>query len=350
MSSESIAGSHDELPADPNAVLFQLAYGFRITQMLHVAATLDIAERLAEYPQTAGELAQATETHAPSLYRLLRALASVGVFAEDAQGRFALTPVGAGLRRSAPGSVYADVLFYGSSVQWALWGDLLYSVRTGQTAFDHHFGMTVWEHRSRHPDDNAIANRYFSALSRRQADAVVAAGDFGGIGTLMDAGGGQGVMLAAILRANPGLKGILFDQPQVVAGASAVLEQAGVADRCRVVGGSFFEPLPAGADAIALKNVLHDWADEQAMAILRNCRRALPSNGRLLVVDGVIPPGNAPHDRKLLDLQMLIGAGGRERTEREWRSLFDAGGFGVSRIIPTASDEGLSIIECRPVA
>lgn len=206
--------------------------------------------------------------------------------------------------------------------------------------------MSVWEYRAQHPEANAIANEYFTVVSRGQTDALVGAYDFSGIHTIMDVGGGQGTLIAAVLKAYPTQRGILFDQPHVVAGARDVLAKAGVANRCEIIGGSFFEGVPTGADALMLKNVLHDWSDEDSIAILCNCRRALPDSGRLLVMDGVIPRGNDPHPRKLLDLQMLVGAGRRERMEDEWRALLAEAGFILTRVIPTAT--GIAIIEAKP--
>jgi O-methyltransferase domain/Dimerisation domain len=329
--------------AEPALTLKRMIHGYRVTQMLYVAATLGIADRLGDGAQSVTSLATATSSDARSLYRLLRALAGVGVFTEDEQGRFALTPLAELLQKDTRPSLHAEALFAGNLPQWQAWGDLLHSVRTGETAFDHQFGMSIWDYRAQHPEANAIANTYFTTLSLGQADAIVAAYDFSGVHTLMDVAGGQGVLIAAVLKANPSVRGILFDQPHVVTRALQVLEQSDVSDRCQIVSGSFFDALPGGADAIMLKNIIHDWADDDALAILRNCRRALAESGRLLVIDGVIPRGNDPHPRKLLDLQMLVGAGGRERLEEEWRTLFAQAGFSLTRVIPT--DTELSIIE-----
>jgi len=327
-------------------VLSDLIMGFRITQMIYVATKLGIPDLLKDGPQNAQDLARATGTHAPSLYRVLRALAGLGIFAEDEQGRFALTPLADLLRSDVPGSMRSRALFYGDPSSWQTWGEFLYSVTTGNTASRHLHGMDSWEYRAQHPELAAYFNDFMSANTMRQAGAVVAAYDFSSINTLVDVGGGHGALMAAILRTNLHLHGILCDAPHVITGTGAVLEAAGVADRCEVVPCDFFRSVPAGGDAYLLKYIIHDWDDEHALAILKTCRASVPENGRLLLVENIIPPGNDPHPGKILDLQMLVELGGRERTEAEFKSLLGDAGFNLIKVIPTQSQ--LVIIEAVP--
>jgi hypothetical protein len=324
----------------------QMIMGFRVTQMIYVAARLGIADLLHERPRTAEELAGATGTHAPSLYRLLRALAGAGIFAEDAQGRFGMTPLAEPLRTGVPGSRRQQAILFGEEARWRAWGDLLYSVTTGEPAFPHLFSTTMWEYQSGRPELNAAFNDFMTAITAPSTPAVVAAYDFSGIDTLVDVGGGHGLLLAAILRANPHLRGILCDAPHVIEGARPLLEEAGVLDRCELASCDFFSSVPPGADAYLLKSIVHDWSDDLALAILQTCRRAIPDHGRLLLVENIVPPGNDPHPGKLTDLQMLVMLGGRERTESEFRSLLSAAGFTLTRTIPTESP--VSIVEAVP--
>jgi hypothetical protein len=337
----------DKPVTDASRTLLQMIMGFRITQMIYVAARLRIADLLNDGPQTADTLAQATGTHAPSLYRLLRALAGQGIFAEDEHGRFALTPLAEPLRTGVPGSQRPAALVFGEPVRWGLWGNLLYSVTTGEPAFQHMHGTTMWEYQAAHPELNTNFNDFMTANTTYQAASVVAAYDFSPINTLVDVGGGHGMLIAAILQANPGMRGILCDAPHVVSGARPTLEAAGLVDRCELEECDFFSSVPKGGDAYILKFIIHDWDDEHALAILRTVRKAMPDDGRLLLVENVIPPGNSPHPGKLGDLQMLLALGGRERTEAEYGALFGKAGFRLTRTVPTQGQ--LSIIEATPV-
>ena len=233
----------------PRDTMLQLTNAFRASQAIHVAATLGVADLLEDGPRSVDELAQATGTHASTLYRLLRALASVGVFAEQPDGQFRATPLAEYLRTNAPRSLRAWAMQIGQQYLWTSWGHLLHSVRTGEPAFLELYGATAWEYRQAHPEEDAVFNAAMTALSAGVVEAIVQSYDFSGIDVLMDVGGGEGVLLAAILEANPALRGVLFDQPHVVTGAKDLLERASVADRCEVVAGSFFESVPGGADA-----------------------------------------------------------------------------------------------------
>jgi len=330
-----------------SAQLLDLFLGYQRTQLLYVATTLGLTDQLAAGPRAVAELAVATRTHAPSLGRVLRALAGLGVFREREDGRYELTPLAEPLRSGVPGSVRALVLAQGHDL-YPVWGDLLYSVQTGEPAFDHVYGMPNWEYRRLNADVNDRFNAYMSDLMGRRAAAVAASYPFPEAGMIVDVGGGDGTLLAMVLRDHPRLRGMLFDRPHVVTGAAARLAAAGVAERVTVVGGDFFAEIPTGGDYYVLSAVLHDWGDDEATTILAQCRRAMASGAILLLVEQVLPPGNDPSLVKLSDIHMLVtNAGGRERSEAEWRSLLDAGGFILQRRLPaTPTNEVLEASPC----
>jgi|SRR5579884_423942 len=329
----------------PAAALRRLINGFEVSQALHVVATLGIADLLDE-PRSAAELAASTETHPDSLYRLLRAVAAAGVLHEDAERRFSLTPIGERLRADAPDSLAGWAKLVGRPYFWSSWGNLLHSIRTGETAFEHIYGTDVWTWRRSQPEDGAIFDDAMQSVTRWANTALLEAFDFGRFRTVADVGGGNGTLLASILAAFPSVEGVLFDQPHVVSHAENVLAGAGVADRCRVVGGSFFEAVPDGCDAYVLKSVLHDWEDAEAAAILRVCRAAAGDASALLLVERIVPDPGEGIDTKFSDLNMLVLPGGRERTLDEWRSLLDGGGFRLVGETRTASP--LSVLEAVP--
>ncbi len=326
--------------------LWRMANGFQVSQAIHVVATLGIADLLKDGPRSADELAEATETHAGALYRILRALASVGVFVEQSDGRFGLTPLAEHLRTDVPDSLRSWAMLMGRPYLFTAWGHILHSVKTGEPAFPEVYGMTAWEYRAAHPEESAIFDAAMTGLSLAEAEAVVRSYDFSGGGVLVDVGGGKGALLAAILAANPALRGILFDQPHVIAGAQDLLERAGVAGRCEVVGGSFFEAVPEGADAYLLKSIIHDWDNASAIEILRTCRTAMADSARLLLVERGIRPANEPDPAKFIDLMMLVMLGGQERTAEEYEKLYTEAGFKLTNIIRTGSL--LDIIEGVP--
>ena len=288
-----------ELPprVPPRDALLRMTNAFQASQAIHVAAILGIADLLEDGPRSADELAEATGTHATTLYLLLRALASVGVFAEETDGRFGSTPLAEYLRTDAPGSLRGWAMYIGQPSFWTSWGRLLDSVRTGEPAFPEVNGTNAWEYLAAHPEESAIFDAAMTGLSAGVVEAVVQSYDFSGIGVLVDVGGGEGTLLAAILAANPALRGILFDQLDVVADAGPLLERAGMADRCEVVGGNFFEAVPEGADAYPLKSIVHGWDDASAIEILHACRAAMPGGGKLPLVEFVIRAGNEPTRR-----------------------------------------------------
>lgn len=322
----------------------QMLTGYWSTQMLYVAAKLGIADLLVAGPRSVDDLAQATQSQAPALYRLLRALASLGIFADDGSGRFQLTPLAECLRSDAPGSQRALAIMSGEE-HYHAWGELLYSVQTGKNAFEKLYGLPVFEFLSKNPEQARVFDAAMVGVHGRETAAMTDAYDFSDVGVLADIGGGNGSLLTTVLQRYPALHGILYDLPGVTARAASQLQAAGLADRCRVVGGNFFESVPAGADVYLMRHIIHDWDDEQATQILRNIQQVIRGDGRLLVIEGVIPPGNAPCFGKLLDLTMLTIPGGRERTAEEYQGLLQAGGFRLTRIIPTQAE--VSIIEGR---
>lgn len=328
-------------PPSPAEQIFQLFTSFWTSRAVYVAAKLGLADLVQEGPRTAAELAEATGTHAPSLYRVLRALASTGIFVEDEQGRFATTPVADLLRSGVPGSLRSSAISELGEDHYEAWGNVLHSVKTGGIAFDDHFGKPVWQYYAENPKIARTFNDSMTGLTRTVEDAVVGSYDFSAFRKVVDIGGGHGSFLASILKANPTAEGVIFDAPQVIEGAEARFRQQGVEGRCAAVGGDFFEQVPSGGDLYTLKWILHDWDDERSVAILKNCHRAMGPNARVLIVDAVIPPRNEPSLGKFMDLNMLVMTGGRERTEAEFRELLASAGFRLTRVIPTSSPVGI---------
>lgn len=344
-------GRHSEAPSSgadptPSEVARRLVMGFRTTQLLHAAAKLDIADRLKNGPRDIATLAIQTGAHPQALSRLLRALASLGFFAARTDGRFELTPLAQTLRSDAPGSVRDLALLYGDEWVWDAYGGMLYSVMTGLPAFDFVHGQSLFHYMRAHPQAAAVFDQGMTAYSEQEATAILAAYDFAEIRKLIDVGGGQGALLIALLRAYPKAQAVLFEQSDVIDRARRALEQAGVASRCALESGSFFEALPAGGDACVLKSILHNWDDVRSKTILEKCRDAMAPAARLLIIERVVPEGNESSEAKLFDINMLVILGGLERTEAEYRDLLDATGFNFSRVIPTGCP--LSIIEAVP--
>jgi hypothetical protein len=330
----------------PTVVLRRLVNGYQVTQAIHVVAALGIADLLADGPRASGELATQTGAHAPSLHRVLRALAGVGVLHEGVDGRFALTPVGECLRSDAAEPVGGWASYVGAPSHWQAWGALLHAVRTGEHAFRAVHGTDVWEYRAQHPEEGAVFDRAMTAMTLRANQHLLEAYDFSSIRSVVDVGGGHGALVAALLVAHPHMRGVVLDQPHVVAQAPAVLEEAGVADRAEVVAGSFFDEVPAGADAYVLKAILHDWDDAEALRILRRCRAAIPRHGVLLVVERDLGAPNEAPGAKLSDLNMMVGPGGRERTRDEFATLLADGGFALRATAPTPI--ALTVFEAQP--
>ena len=327
----------------PPVAMLQMISGFWISRAIYVAAKLGITDHLRDGHRAVDELAAATGTHAPSLYRVLRALASVGVFTEDEKRGFALTPLAETLRTDVPGSLRAFATVELGEEHYPAWGELLHSVKTGEIAFDRAFGMPVWEFFEQNPENAKTFNDAMTGLTVAVNDAVLSSYDFSSISKIVDVGGGHGSLIASILKANPQMRGVLFDAPSVIEGARQRIGDGGIAERCEAVAGDFFESVPSGGDAYILKWIIHDWDDERSVTVLKNCHRAMAENGRLLLVEAVVPPGSEPHFSKFIDLNMLVMTGGRERMEDEYRTLLETSGFRLTKIIPTESP--MSIIE-----
>ena len=333
-----------ELP--PHVQLIPMGSAAWISRILFAAARLGIADHLASGPRSAAELAGPTGTHAPSLHRLMRTLASLGVLTERDAQRFALTSLGEALKSDAPGAARSTLIAFGSPWFWGGLGEILYSLQTGKTGFDNAFGMPVFDYLGRHPDDASHFSQAMVGFHGPETPAVAAAYDFSGIGTIVDVGGATGNMLAAILARHAGPRGVLFDMPHVVRDAPALLKARGVEQRVTIESGSFFESVPAGGDAYILSHVIHDWSEDQCLTILRNCRNAMKPDGRLLIVEMVLPAGDTPHPGKILDIVMLVMPGGQERTEAEYAALLAKAGFRLKRVVPTAS--AASVVEAVP--
>ena len=326
--------------------LLDLIQGYRITQVLYAAASLGIAEALRGGPRAGGNLAAAVGAHEPSLVRLLRALISLGLVRLDPDERYGLTDAGTLLDGQSPASVRAAILLEGSML-YEHWSDLVDSVRTGQNTYQRRYGVDAWTYRVSHPERRKLFDGAMQEQSAWRVAAVVDAYDFSGLATIVDVGGGRGSLLAGILKKYPGASGVLFDQPAVVVNAAEVLAAAGVVDRCRVVGGSFFESVPADGDAYILSVVIHDWDDEPASAILTTCRRAMAGSSRLLLVERVLPDQPSGEVSSYLsDLNMMHNLTGRERSGAEYRALLSESGFRLSRMVATQGPH--TVLEARP--
>src|ERR1041385_1798366 len=285
------APAKEQTTNQPNAQeqMLQIISGFWISRAVFIIAKLGIPDLLKSGPKTAEELAEATKVHAPSLFRIMRALASVGVLSSADGGRFAQTPVSETLVTDAPGSLRWFAVSELGQEHYPAWGNLMHSVKTGEIAFDNFFGIDIWEYFKQHPEDAAVFNNSMSSVTAVTNEAITSLYDFSGFKKLVDVGGGHGGLITSLLKSNPQLKGVLFDSPQVIEGARARIEAAGLADRCEIVAGDFFKSVPEGGDAYIMKWIIHDWDDERAITILKNCRKQMPSNGRIILVDSVVP-------------------------------------------------------------
>jgi hypothetical protein len=329
-----------------SAELARLVDGFRVSQTLYAAVELGIPDLLADDERSSDDLAEASGADASALYRLLRALASLGILYESDGRRFSLTELGRPLRSDVPGSLHGWVKLSGRDYIWRSWGNLANAVREGENSFRMLQDADIWEWRSDHPDESAIFDAAMRSLTGAGNAAILAAYDFGRFGRVVDVAGGNGTLLSAILAAHPQMHGVLFDQEHVVAGAEPVLRAAGVADRCEVVAGSFFSSVPEGGDAYVLKWIIHDWEDEESVAILRTCRQAMSADAVVLVIERDLGPPNENAIAKLADLNMFVMPGGRERTEEEYEQLFAQAGLRHVSTALTAS--GHAIMEAVP--
>lgn len=338
----------EDAGVSPSVALRHLITGYWVSQAVSVVAELGIADLLADGAKTSEELAGQTDTHAPSLFRLLRAVASVGVLHQLDDGRFGLTPMAECLRSDVPGSLRAYAAFFGGERQWRAWRNLAHSVATGETGYDHAFGLGLYDHLGQDPDAAEAFHRAMGGSMAHTRSAVVEAYDFSHMKRVVDVGGGNGSLLVAILEANPHLDGVVLDRPAVAELARRNLDSHGLAGRAEAVGGDLLDSVPVGADAYVMSRVVHVLDDDTSVAGLRSCAEAMAPGGRMLVVERVVPPGNDPSFAKLGDLNMLALTGGRERTEDEFAALFSAAGLRLTRVIPTRSE--MSVIEARPAA
>ncbi len=338
--------THDAAPP-PSLKILDITYSnFVIARALYAFAKLGIADLLGKDTLSSEELASAASVDPRALYRLLRTLSTADVVSESRDHRFTLGPLGAALRSDAPGSMRAWAIFSGEPFYLQAWEQVVHSIQTGQPAWEHVHKAPLFEYIGTHRDAAQVFDQAMTSLSAGEAPAIVDAYDFSGVRKVADIGGGQGVLLRTILKSHPTMTGLLFDRPDAVEGVAAQLGKDGLAERCEVVPGDFFRAVPAGADMYLLKYVIHDWDDERSLAILRNCRRAMTSDARLVLVETVVPPPGEPHFAKLQDLEMLVIAGSQERTVDEYARLLEQAGFALVRVVPTT--EPASILEAAP--
>jgi hypothetical protein len=321
-------------PPRHNQTVDQMLRGYRLTQMLHVLAKLGIADCLREESQTAAQLAQLVDANVDALNRLLRAVAALGILSEDSKGRFSLTEAGVMLRSDVSGSLRNAAIMYGEPWWWNAWGGLFDAVKTGDTAFQRVHHLDLFDYLNMHPSAAALFHSCMDLMTSEQTADIVSSVDFSSARKLIDVGGGQGALIAAILRANPQITAVLFDSPKVIESSRGSIESLGLADRCEFVGGNFFVSVPSGGDTYVLKDVLHDWDDQRAAVILRHINQAMNGTGRILVIERVIPGGNTFSPGKLVDISMLVLTGGKERTESEYGSLLLEAGFVVQKVTP----------------
>lgn len=330
----------------PEIAVLELASGFMGTHATYAVARLGIPDVLAAAPRSSTEVAAELGSSPDATHRLLRACAAIGLFREDADGRFALTPLGATLRSDTADSMRPVVLMLGDPRYQAVWGQLPQAVLDGTPGAEAALGVPMWDYVDQDPEFAGIFNDAMTRLSALDWPTVEAAYDFTPYATIVDVGGGHGQLLARMLTAAPAAKGVLVERESVIGGAEQHLREAGVLSRCRLEAGSFFDTAPDDGDLYVLRRVVHDFDDDEAAAILTNLRRHMPDDATLLLMESVVPPGNEPHFAKSLDLDMLVFVGGRERTERELASLLERAGFRLSRVVPTIST--ISLVEARP--
>ncbi|WP_223147537.1 methyltransferase [Georgenia wutianyii] len=332
------------VPADVG--LLELASGFIATQAIYAATRLGLPDALAGGPRAPDDVAARLGLDADATHRLLRACTTWGVFREEPDGRFTLTPLAERLRSDVPGSMRDVVLMLGDPTYQRVWGELAESVRTGTPGVERAVGRTMWDHLDHDPEFDAVFNAAMARLSAQDWPAVDAVYDFSRFCRIVDVGGGHGGLLALMLTAAPSAEGVLLDRAPMADGARRLLGEAGVLDRCRIESGSYFDAVPDDGDLYVLRRVLHDYDDDRAAAVLSTVRRHMRERATLLIVEGVVPPGNTPHFAKALDLDMLVFVGGRERTEEQWRTLLADTGFRTLRVIPTVSP--VSLVEAVP--
>jgi hypothetical protein len=334
-------------PLPPQAILNQMLMGYVVSQGIYVAAELNIADKLQTGAKNAEELATETNSHAPSLFRLMRLLTSLGIFSRDAENRFALTPLSECLLSNRPDSLRDFAVMIGHKEHWRVYEETLYSVQTGKMASEKVYQMPIWEYFAQNKEAAGVFDRAMTSFTSGIAPAIAASYDFSKFETLADIGGGHGILLAEILKANPNLKGILFDQQYVVEGAKDRFEKEDLANRCDLVGGNFFESVPKGCDAYLMKHIIHDWDDELSAKLLQNCRDAMEVGATMLLIEMVVDETDEPSFAKILDIEMLLMPGGKERTEKEYSELFEKCGFKLLKVHATPSP--MNIVEAIAV-
>jgi O-methyltransferase domain len=323
---------------DPANTLRQLITGYQTTFLVQVAAELKLADRLTDGPRGVNELADATNSRPEVLRRVLWALTQVGLLTRHKSGRFGLTTMGQCLRSDHPDGLNAFARYQAHAMIQRPWSGLLQTLQTGQPAFSAVFGRSLFEYLADHPDDAALFTAGMAARTAGPVGAIVAAYDWRTFGTIVDIGGADGALLAGILGAAPLTRGIIFDQPRVRVAAERRIADERLQERCTFASGDFFAEVPAGADAYILKYVLHDWSDDEVVAILRNVRRAASAQARLIVIESPLSEDEEPTpEAAMMDIAMLVVTGGRERTAAEFAGLYERAGFRLHRVIPTAS-------------
>jgi hypothetical protein len=329
---------------NPAEQVLHIAMGYMASSALYLASSLNIPDELAGGPKDVAELARASGANEDALFRILRLLASMGVFAEPGPRRFALTPAAELLRKDVPGSLRGMAVFLPDPLHFRVYADLMHSVMTGKPAVDKTLGMPVFEYLAKHPDYSQVFNDAMTALSAPVVGAAIDAYDFSTIGTLVDVAGGHGEVLMSILKACPEVRGILADVGHVIEGAKPRIAAAGLSNRCDAVAIDFFTSVPAGGDAYIMKHIIHDWDDERASLILRNIATAMGGNrGKVILLEAVLRGAGEPDLGKLLDIEMLAMPGGRERSADEFKALFARSGFEMTKVVPTKSP--LSVVE-----
>ena len=331
----------------PHAQLIQMGTASWVSALVYAAAKVGIADHLAGGPKSAAEAAAAMHLHAPTLHRFMRTLAGLGILTEQDGQRFALTPFGEALKTGAPGAARATLLSFCGPTFWRTWEHVAYSLETGKSAFKLTWGMPIFDFFGEHPAEAVLFSEAMVGFHGGEPPAVAQAYDFSPFQTVVDVGGATGNMLAEILSHYAGPRGILFDRPQVVENAPALLEGRGVGGRVTIEAGNFFDSVPSGADCYVLSHIIHDWTDSQCATILGHCRNAIHPDGRLLIVETVLPPGDTPHLGKLMDMVMLVFPGGQERTEAEFAALLESSRFRLDRVVPTAT--AVSVVEAIPI-
>jgi len=325
--------------------VFQIATGYISSAALYVAAKLKIADKLAGGPRSADDLAREANANADVLYRILRTLSSVGIFEERPNGQFANNAASDTMRSGVQGSVHDMAIWLSDPFHFRAYAEMLHAVMTGQPSVEKATGVPVFEYFGKDRELSEVFNNAMTMFSAFVIPAALDVYDFTGIGTIVDVAGGHGHVLTSILHRYPSMRGILFDLDHVIAGAIPRIRELGLHGRCETVTGDFFKAVPAGGDAYIMKHIIHDWDDDRSLTILRNIRAAMKPGARVILLDSVLQPANTPDFGKLIDLEMVVMTGGRERTEEEFRGLFDRAGFTLTRVIPTKSP--LSVIEAR---